>query len=155
MSDEHTTSARHYCVRFSLPDRSAGATGGKLADGRRTVDKELRRNICRLIAGLVVADDDLEPAEDAFVDKMLAKFEIPPGERDTIFPIVDRSEAAEMIRQLPKEAQATALELLIEATVADGVVAPEEKAYLEAVGQEMGVSSGELEKRVAAKLPKK
>jgi uncharacterized tellurite resistance protein B-like protein len=119
------------------------------------VDKELRRNICRLVAGLVVADDDLEPAEDAFVDKMLAKFEIPADERDTIFPIVDRSEAAEMIRQLPKDAQTTALDLLIEATVADGVVAPEEKAYLEAVGQELGVSSDELDKRVAAKLPKK
>ena len=119
------------------------------------MDKELRRNICRLVAGLVVADDDLEPAEDAFVDKMLAKFEIPADERDTIFPIVDRSEAAEMIRQLPKDAQTTALELLIEATVADGVVAPEEKAYLEAVGKELGVSSDELDKRVAAKLPKK
>jgi uncharacterized tellurite resistance protein B-like protein len=119
------------------------------------VDKELRRNICRLIAGLVVADDDLEPAEDAFVDKMLAKFEIPADERDTIFPIVDRSEAAEMIRQLPKDAQATALELLIDATVADGVVAPEEKAYLEAVGQELGVPPAEIEKRVSAKLPKK
>ena len=119
------------------------------------MDKELRRSICRLIAGLVVADDDLEPAEDAFVDKMLAKFEIPPEERDTIFPIVDRSEAAETIRQLPKEAQTMALDLLIEATVADGVVAPEEKAYLEAVGHELGISPAELDKRVAAKLPKK
>ena len=60
-----------------------------------------------------------------------------------------------MIRQLPKDAQTAALELLIEATVADGVVAPEEKAYLEAVGQELGVWSDELDKRVAAKLPKK
>ncbi len=119
------------------------------------MDKELRRSICRLIAGLVVADDDLEPAEDAFVDKMLAKFEIPPDERDTIFPIVDRSEAAETIRQLPKEAQTMALDLLIEATVADGVVAPEEKAYLEAVGNELGISPAELDERVAAKLPKK
>jgi uncharacterized tellurite resistance protein B-like protein len=117
------------------------------------VDKELRRNICRLIAGLVVADDDLEPAEDAFVDKMLAKFDIPADERDTIFPIVDRSEAAEMIRRLPKEAQAQALELLIEATAADGRIAPEERAYLQAVGAEMGISEAELEKRVTAKLP--
>jgi uncharacterized tellurite resistance protein B-like protein len=116
------------------------------------LDKELRHNICRLIAGLVVADDDLSPTEDAFVDKMLAKFEIPPEERDTIFPIVDRSEAAETIRQLPKEAQTIALELLVEATVADGVVAPEEKAYLEAVGKEIGVSAAELDKRIASKM---
>jgi uncharacterized tellurite resistance protein B-like protein len=139
MGDEHTTS--------SWPKG-----GGKLGGWRPTVDKELRRNICRLIAGLVVADDDLEPAEDAFVDKMLAKFDIPADERDTIFPIIDRSEAAEMIRQLPKDAQATALELLIEATAADGRIAPEEKAYLEAVGAEMGISEAEIEKRVKAKL---
>ena len=59
---------------------------GKLAVGRQTVDKELRRNICRLIAGLVVADDDLEPAEDAFVDKMLAKFEFQRTSATPSFP---------------------------------------------------------------------
>ncbi|HKQ70600.1 MAG TPA: hypothetical protein VJT73_14735 [Polyangiaceae bacterium] len=115
------------------------------------MDKELRHKICRLIAGLVVSDDDLEPNEEAFLDKMLAKFEIPADERDTIFPIVDRSEAAETIRSLPRDAQATALELLIEATVADGLVASEEKAYLEVVATELGVSAGDLEKRIAAR----
>lgn len=116
------------------------------------MDKEMRRKICRLIAGLVVSDDDLEPAEEAFLDKMLAKFDVPADERDTIFPIVDRDEAAATIRTLPEEARTTALELLIEATVADGVVAPEEKSYLETVAAEMGVSGGELDKRLAAKL---
>src|SRR6185436_4456317 len=79
--------------------------------GGTTVDKEMRRNICRLIAGIVVADDDLEPAEEAFLDKLLAKFEIPASERDSIFPIVDRDEAAETIRGLPKDAQSTTLAL--------------------------------------------
>jgi uncharacterized tellurite resistance protein B-like protein len=116
------------------------------------VDKELRRKICRLIAGLVVSDDDLKPEEEAFLDRLLAKFEIPPSERDTIFPIVDRTEAAQMIRELPKDAQATALSLLIEATAADGIVAPEEQAYLEAVGAEVGVIGAELEKRIAQQL---
>jgi uncharacterized tellurite resistance protein B-like protein len=119
------------------------------------VDKELRTKICRLLAGLVVADDDLEPAEEAFLDKMLAKFDIPASERDSIFPIVDRAEAAETIRQLPLDAQSMALSLLIEATVADGVVAPEERAYLDAVGQELGVTGPDLEKRIAAQLAKK
>ena len=54
------------------------------------MDKELRTNICRLIAGLIVADDDLSAAEEAFLDKLLAKFDIPESERDAIFPIVDR-----------------------------------------------------------------
>jgi uncharacterized tellurite resistance protein B-like protein len=116
------------------------------------VDKELRRKICRLIAGLVVADDDLSPEEDSFLDRLLAKFEIPPSERDAMFPIVDRAEAAQTIRELPKEAQSIALALLIEATVADGVVAPEERAYLDAVGAELGVIGAELEQRIALQL---
>ena len=116
------------------------------------MDKEMRRRICRLIAGLVVADDDLEAAEEAFLDKMLVRFEVPEDERDTIFPIVDRDEAAATIRALPEEARKTALELLIDATVADGVVAPEERIYLETVAAEMGVSSADLTKRLDAKL---
>ena len=116
------------------------------------MDKDMRRKICRLIAGLVVSDDDLGPAEEAFLDKMLAKFEVPEDERDTIFPIVDRDEAAATIRSLPEEARRAALDLLIEATVADGVVAPEERSYLETVAGEMGVSSADLTKRLDAKL---
>src|SRR5260370_40422164 len=92
--------------------------------GGTTVDKELRTNICRLIAGLIVADDDLSAAEETFLDKLLEKFEIPESERDSIFPIVDRDEAAQTIRALPEDARMATLTHLIEATVADGVIAP-------------------------------
>ena len=116
------------------------------------MDKEMKRSICRLIAGIVVADDDLEPSEEAFLDKLLAHFDIPESERDTIFPIVDRDEAAQAIRGLPKEAQASALKLLIEATVADGVVKPEERDYLDAVAKELGVAGSDLERQISAEL---
>jgi len=112
----------------------------------------MKRSICRLIAGIVVADDDLEPSEEAFLDKLLAHFDIPESERDTIFPIVDRDEAAQAIRGLPKEAQASALKLLIEATVADGVVKPEERDYLDAVAKELGVVGSDLERQISAEL---
>ena len=116
------------------------------------MDKEMRRNICRLIAGIVVADDDLESTEEAFLDKLLAKFDIFASERDSIFPIVDRDEAAATIRGLPKDAQATALTLLIQATVADGVVKAEERAYLDTVANELGVATPDLERQIAAQL---
>ncbi len=116
------------------------------------MDKELRTKICRLIAGLVVADDDLSAAEETFLDKLLAKFEIPESERDSIFPIVDRDEAAQTIRELPQEARTVTLTLLIEATVADGVIAPEERSYLDAVAAEMGVSSADLDGRIKSVL---
>jgi uncharacterized tellurite resistance protein B-like protein len=112
----------------------------------------MKRSICRLIAGLVVADDDLEPSEEAFLDKLLAQFDIPESERDTIFPIVDRDEAAQAIRGLPQDAQASALKLLIQATVADGVVKPEERDYLDAVAKELGVAGSDLEQQISAEL---
>jgi len=118
------------------------------------VDKELRQKICRLIAGIVVSDDDLEPAEEAFLDRMLARFEIPPSERDTIFPIVDRDEAAEAIRGFPKDLQKTVLSLLVEAAVADGTVAPEERSYLKVVADEMGVDLSEVDTQIQAQLSK-
>jgi DnaJ-domain-containing protein 1 len=42
--------------------------------------------------------------------------------------------------------------MLIEATVADGVVAPEERAYLRAVACEIGLSDAELDRKVAAQI---
>ncbi len=116
------------------------------------MDKEMKRSICRLIAGIVVADDDLEPSEEAFLDKLLAHFDIPESERDTIFPIVDRDEAAQAIRGLPQDAQTSALKLLIQATVADGVVKPEERDYLDAVAKELGVAGSDLEQQISAEL---
>jgi len=108
--------------------------------------------MCRLIAGLIVADDDLQPSEEAFLDRVLLQFDIPETERDSIFPIVDRSEAAITIRELPEHARKAALDLLIDAATADGTVAREERAYLDAVAREMVVSAHDLDRQIAARL---
>lgn len=118
------------------------------------MDKQMRTEVCRLIAGLVVADDDLTAAEEAFLDRVLRTFEIPETERDAIFPIVDKDEAAATMRKLPQSAQNATLALLVEATAADGVVAPEERAYLDAVASEIGISHAELERAIAVQLSK-
>lgn len=114
------------------------------------MDIELRHTVCRLIAGLVVSDDDLAPEEDAFLDRLLARFEI--AERETIFPIVDRSEAAEKVRELPDDVQEEALALLIEAAIADGKVVDEERSYLHAVGKVIDLSEAAVEERIAKAL---
>jgi len=116
------------------------------------VDQQRKLELCRLIAGIVVSDDDLDATEEAFLDRVLEKFGIPPTERETIFPIVDRTEAAEAVRKLPPDLQKAALDLLIEATVADGKIAPEERQYLDAVAAEMKVGPVDLEAQIAAKL---
>lgn len=114
------------------------------------MDNELREIVCRLIAGLVVSDDDLAPEEEAFLERMLDRFQI--SERAKIFPIVDRSDAAEKVRELPKDVQAEAFTLLTEAAVADGKVVPEELAYLLAVGEVIGLDAAAIDARIEKAL---
>jgi len=116
------------------------------------MDDSVRKNVCRLIAGIVVSDEDLSPEEDAFVDRMLQRFGIPIAEREVIFPIIDSSEATDAIRALAPEVQKEAFQLLIEAAAADGSIAPEELSYLEAVATVVGASPDELQDRLGEAL---
>ena len=49
------------------------------------MDEALRTKVCRLVAGLVVADDDLDEKEDAFITRVLAKYDL------HTLPVVDQS----------------------------------------------------------------
>ena len=116
------------------------------------MDEALRKKICRLIAGIVVADDDLHEKEDAFLDRMLVKFGIPKEHREELFPIVDRDEAVAEIKTLPKDIQQETFARLVEAACADGQVVPEERAYLDAVGAAIGIDKKGVEDRVVDQL---
>jgi uncharacterized tellurite resistance protein B-like protein len=118
------------------------------------MDADVARKVCRLIAGIVVSDEDLSPQEDAFVDRMLLRFGIPLEDRDVIFPIIDASEAAETVKSMSAEVRTEALGLLIEAAAADGSIAPEELGYLEAVADAVSVSRDDLSDRLAGALQK-
>ena len=120
----------------------------------RTMDETTRRKVCRLIAGIVVSDEDLSPQEDAFVDRMLERFQIPLAEREVIFPIIDASEAATAMGELDPALRTEAFGLLIEAAATDGSIAPEELGYLEAVAETVGVSRDELADRLSEALKK-
>ena len=116
------------------------------------MDGALAKKVCRLIAGIVVADDDLDDTEDAFLDRMLVRFGVDPKERDMLFPIVDKEEAASEIATLPADIQHEATTLLIEAAVADGKVVPEERAYLHAVAEAIGIATASMEQKIEAAL---
>lgn len=116
------------------------------------MDVELRHNVCRLIAGLVVSDDDFAPEEEAFIERMLARFGV--GDREAIFPIIDRSEAAARMHELPQAVRDEALTWLIDAAVADGKVVDEERDYLHTVGDVVGVDAATLDRRLEAALAK-
>jgi len=111
-----------------------------------------RRKVAQLVAGIVVTDDVLDPAEERFVDKMLDNFGIPDDERAVIFPILDGDEAAESLQRMSAPVQAEVVELLIQAAAADGHIVPEERDYLTAVATVAGVSDDELEERLSTAL---
>src|SRR5439155_13919436 len=104
---------------YHRPDRQPNPCAGG------TMDEELRRKICRLVAGIVVTDDDLDPREERFIDRLLEGFGIPVGERDLIFPIVDAEDAAAAMRQLPPDARDEAMRLLLDAACADDQIVDE------------------------------
>ncbi|HNS96139.1 MAG TPA: hypothetical protein PLJ27_24455 [Polyangiaceae bacterium] len=112
------------------------------------MDEDTRRRVCRLIAGIVVVDDELDESEDLFIDRMLAQFELSTEERDALFPIMDTKEAADEFRALGADVQKEALELLVQAAAVDRKYADEEKVYLHAVCEAAGVSTVEVDRRV-------
>jgi uncharacterized tellurite resistance protein B-like protein len=112
------------------------------------MDEETRRKVCRLIAGIVVVDDDLDESEDMFIDRMLAQFNLSSDERDALFPIMDTKEAAEEFRSLAPEVRFEALDLLVQAAAIDGQYVDEEKEYLHAVCDVVGITTAEIDKRV-------
>jgi len=116
------------------------------------MDKDQARRVCQLIAGIVIADDDLDPAEEAFIDRLIARFGLSEEDRDALFPIVDADEAAGAMKTLPAAVCTETLELLIQAAVADGKVVDVERDYLGAVAKALDVADEDLEKRIAAKL---
>lgn len=118
------------------------------------MNDEQSRQVCQLIAGIVVSDDDLDPKEEAFVDRLLARFDIPDSEREVIFPIIDSDEARDSMKSLPADVQEEAFALLIEAAAADGSIVPEELTYLEAVAEVVGVTKDALSDRLAEALKK-
>ena len=113
------------------------------------MDKATREKVGRLIAGILASDFELDEREDAFLDRILTNFDIPAVERSTLAATIDRAEAAATMRRLPPAAQSEALALLIAAAMADGNVADEEREYLHAIGEELGVPAAEIDKRIA------
>jgi uncharacterized tellurite resistance protein B-like protein len=71
-----------------------------------------------------------------------------------IFPIIDATDAASAMRELPEANQHEAFGLLIEAAAVDGSIAPEELGYLEAVAEAIGVTRDALSDRLSEALAK-
>lgn len=116
------------------------------------MDDETRKKVCQLIAGIVITDDVLDDAEEAFVGRMLARFGVDQSERDVIFPLVDGKEAATTIKTLPPDVQQEAFGLLVGAACADGQVVAEEREYIDQVAAALGIDGATVDRAVQAAL---
>ena len=116
------------------------------------MDTDARRRICRLIAGLVGVDNELDDTESAFVDNMLVKFGLSPDERESLFPIIDGDEAAKELADLPAAMREQAFALLVDAAAADKRFVDEERDYLHKVGAVLGLSHDEVDRRVSTAI---
>jgi uncharacterized tellurite resistance protein B-like protein len=119
------------------------------------VDNQLRKDVCRLIAGVLIADYDLDPAEDAFLDRLLGELSLSQAERHALRPVSGRDEAAAIMRGLPKDARELAFSLLIDAAIADGSLHEDERAYIHTVAEELGMAAGEADQKLEERLSRR
>ena len=114
------------------------------------LDEGQKRQICRLVAGLIASDEDFDAVERAFLERLLEGFGLAKSEWDSIFPLVDPEAAADAMRVLPIDAQEAAFDLLLQAAAADGKVAEQELTFLFTVASELQIEDAEVERRLAA-----
>lgn len=114
---------------------------------------ENRRNICRLVAGILVSDDVVTEEEHSFLERVYQRFGLSPDEMQTVDPI-EAGAASGALRQLPAPVQAKVVALLVEAAIADGVVDARERAYLLVAAAALGIDGDVMEQRIAQRLEK-
>jgi tellurite resistance protein len=112
-------------------------------------DLERRKAMYRLAAGLVLSDDDFDDDERIYLDALIAKLGLGRGDRELALGHVS---VADQVHELDREAQEEALQLMLDAAVADGKVFYQERSYLYEVGSAMGLSSAEMDKRISERL---
>jgi uncharacterized tellurite resistance protein B-like protein len=113
-----------------------------------TVDDQLRKEVCRLIAGILIADYELDPKEDEFLDRLFRAMRLPATERLAMKPVESRGEAAALMRRLSENARKAALSLLFEAAAADGIIHDDERAYVHAIAEELGMSAADVDRKL-------
>lgn len=117
------------------------------------MDDAQRRRVCQLIAGMIIADDIMEPQEEAFLDRVIEKFGFAEEGRDAIFPLVSHEEAAAAAQQLGPVVGQETFAMLMEAAKADDQVVPEELEYLRVVANALGMSEEETNAKLEELKP--
>jgi len=116
------------------------------------VEVEQREKIVGLIEDVIAADGVVSDEEREFLRKVLERFGIDASSRaDRLVPSAPGSSVA-TLRALDPDVQVRVMALSVEAAVADGCVAPEERAFLLASAASLGIEAQALEERIARRL---
>jgi len=118
------------------------------------LDSVYARRVCELIAGILLTDGEFHPSENDLLVRMFQGFGIPMEREVVLSPTLTGTAAAKAISELPDEVQQAALELLIDAAIADGKVVPTEQQYLEEVAEAMDITKEQLEEKITDRLLK-
>jgi uncharacterized tellurite resistance protein B-like protein len=110
------------------------------------MDEETSIRVCGLIAGVLSADAHMHAHEASFLQRARKHLGVPKGA--PVAPVLDRNEAVATLQRLPEDVRQETLELLVQAAVADGKVAPEERDFLAALAGELRVGAGDIEQRL-------
>jgi uncharacterized tellurite resistance protein B-like protein len=110
------------------------------------MDEQASSVVCGLIAGVLIADDDMHVHEASFLRRVRERFGLKPG--TAVAPVTDPSEAAAKLAALPESARQEAFTLLIQAAAADGKIAPAERSFLTALAKTLQVDEASLDDRL-------
>lgn len=109
------------------------------------MDEQTGRRVCELVAGVLCADDEMSPDERVFLKRVLERCGV---ETDTaLMPTYGEDVAAELAR-LPDVIRSEMLDLIVAAAVADGKVVPSERAIIDVVAAELGITDDDVTERI-------
>lgn len=114
------------------------------------MDEETGRRVCSLVAGVVCSDSKMSPDERDFLKRVMVKFGI---ETDTALMPTYGEEVAAELAQLPEATRWETLDLVIKAAAVDGKIVPAERAVVDAVAGQLGVSQDDVVERLKQELP--
>jgi len=116
------------------------------------VGPEEQAKVIELIEAVIAADGVVVEEERAFLRRVMERFRLSADERGDHVVASDVGRTTLTLRGLAPDAQVRVMALLVDAAVADGRVAPEERALLLASAATLGIDAAALEERIARRL---
>lgn len=108
---------------------------------------------CRLLATLVVADDNVEESELEFLERAMERFELTEEDKVKVMVLLDEDEALEAIESLPDNERHEFLNDLAEIAWIDGDLDRYEIDQVHKVATAMGFNALDVERALDSANP--